>query len=421
MKRQVLSFLLALIMCLASFHVTALADEFIEDGSVDHGFVSEITIYKGGKCDIQIVLHSTLTGELISQAELEALQPYAVIRMMDGSEYRRDYFSSAEITLNLTEPGNYLFSVCKYEDGYESVEAMIEITEDFFTINDSSEYTVFSAEEIMNACVEMIVFVYDIEIEGFSADEAMNAKAMEVRGFIDANGFYNEEFLAELRTKLSAVENGRYLPIIALMEQGEAAGGAEISAQSMFTDVSEDEWYSIYVAMASDTGLLNGKSDGVFAPNDNMTVAEAITLAARMDLLMHDIYPQGYFETGSPWYQPYVDYAKENGLPWQYQDYNVKITREEFAHIFNAIHDNNKDIYKTIFGIIEINAVGDGAIPDVTMSSEYAADIYKLYRLGILGGSDAARNFFPEGNIKRSEVAAIICRLLGFEVQEFTL
>lgn len=420
MKRRFLSFLLALIMCLASFHVTALAD-IIEDVPIDHGFKSEIAIYTGGKCDIQIVLHSTLTGELLSQAELKALQPYAVIRLMDGSEYRRDYFSSAEMTLNLTEPGNYLFSVCKYEDGYESVEMMIEITEDLFTINDSSEYAVISAEECLNLCVNMIVSAYDIEIEGFSADEVMNMNAMEVKGFIDANGFYNEEFLAELRTKLSAVENGRYLPIITLMEQDEAAGGAEISAQPMFADVPEDEWYSIYVAMASDTGLLNGKSEGVFAPNDNMTIAEAITLAARMDLLTHDIFPQGYFEIGSPWYQPYVDYAKENGLPWQYTDYNVKITREEFAHIFNAIHDNNKDIFETSFGIVEINAVGDGSIPDVPLSSEYAADIYKLYRLGILGGSDAARNFFPESNIKRSEVAAIICRLLGFEVQEFTL
>ncbi len=426
MKRRFLYFLLALIMCLASFHVTVLADEFIEEGTVDYGFVSEIAINTGGKCDIQIVLYSTLTGELLSQAELELLQPYAVIRMMDGSEYRRDYFSSAEMTISLTEPGNYLFNVCKYEDGYESIEAMIEIVEDFFIIDSSPGYAVDSAEEIMNQCLEMIISIYDIEFENISAEKAMQMKAMEVRGFIDSNGFYNEEFLTELRAKLSAVENGKYLPLLTFMEQSETAlqvepGDAEVSALPVFTDVPEDEWYSIYVAIASDTGLLKGKGDAIFAPNDNMTVAEAITLAARMDIILHDTDPQDYFETGSPWYQPYVDYAKENGLPWQYPDYNVKITREEFAHIFSTIHNNNKDILEAVFGIIEINAVSDGSIPDVLMSSEYAADIYRLYRLGILGGSDAARNFFPDSNIRRSEVAAIICRLLGFEIQEFTL
>lgn len=424
MRNRFLAFVLVLIMCLASVQVTVLADDFVAEGTSDHGFVSEISLYTGGKCDIHILLYSTLTGEPLSQAELEGLQPYAVIRRMDESEYMREYFSSYEMMLSVPEPGNYLFSICIYEDNLEIKEAMISITEDFFDLQ-SSEYT-YSAEEIKSMCKEMIFSVHNLEFEGFSAEESMKMSAREVRGFLESLGFYNEEFLAALRTELSTVENGKYLPFLSLVEQSAAdiqenPNYDETFVVPMFTDVSEDEWYFIYIAIASDSGLLKGKSDGIFAPNDNMTVAEAITLASRMNVFLHDNNPQDYFESGSPWYQPYVDYARESGLPWQYSDYNTKITRKEFAHIFNSIHEINNNILKETFGIIEINAVSDGAVPDVPINSEYAADIYKLYRLGIIGGSNSAREFFPDSNIKRSEVAAIICRLLGFEIQEFTL
>lgn len=45
------------------------------------------------------------------------------------------------------------------------------------------------------------------------------------------------------------------------------------------------------------------------------------------------------------------------------------------------------------------------------MTSQYAAEIYTFYRAGILSGSDSAGTFYPESNIRRSEVAAILVRL----------
>ena len=66
-----------------------------------------------------------------------------------------------------------------------------------------------------------------------------------------------------------------------------------------------------------------------------------------------------------------------------------------------------------------LNDVPDGSIPDVPMTHEYADDIYTLYRLGVLSGSDSERSFLPDSNIKRSEVAAILCRLGGTGRVEF--
>ena len=59
-----------------------------------------------------------------------------------------------------------------------------------------------------------------------------------------------------------------------------------------------------------------------------------------------------------------------------------------------------------------INIVPNGAIPDVPMTHPQAAAIYKLYRAGILQGVDAAHNCNPGSYIKRSEVAAILTRMM---------
>ena len=49
-----------------------------------------------------------------------------------------------------------------------------------------------------------------------------------------------------------------------------------------FKDVSASEWYYNDVKLAYEAGLINGKSNDVFAPNDNLTYAEAAKLAACM-------------------------------------------------------------------------------------------------------------------------------------------
>jgi hypothetical protein len=46
------------------------------------------------------------------------------------------------------------------------------------------------------------------------------------------------------------------------------------------------------------------------------------------------------------------------------------------------------------------------------MSHAQAGAIYKLYRAGIVQGVDAAHNCNPSANIKRSEVAAILIRMM---------
>lgn len=171
-----------------------------------------------------------------------------------------------------------------------------------------------------------------------------------------------------------------------------------------FDDVKKEAWYYDSVQSAAKLGLMNG-SGSMFYPNDNLSYAEAIVLASRINAYYKGLDGNKIFPTGSqPWYRSYLDYAERNGIPSIYSDYDEKITREEFVHILYAALPESE--YEAI------NTVEDGSIPDVSMKHEYAEEIYSLYKAGIITGSDD-KSFNPNSHIKRSEVAAILCRMMG--------
>ena len=64
----------------------------------------------------------------------------------------------------------------------------------------------------------------------------------------------------------------------------------------------------------------------------------------------------------------------------------------------------------------EINKIADNSIPDVPVTMGVWDDgIYLFYRAGILQGSTVKgveHMFLPNDNIKRSEVAAILSRMM---------
>lgn len=213
------------------------------------------------------------------------------------------------------------------------------------------------------------------------------------------------------------------------------------AADTYFTDVPESSWYAPYVETACASGLMNGVGGTSFAPDGNLTVAEAVTLAARLHNTFHG---NGVdLENGEPWYQPYVDYAAKNGVldPGRSYSYDSNITRGDFALLISSALPDS--------ALPAINDVPSGAIPGVSSGSPMddarnalidagvvkpedsymillmsaalsgqgtddaaGAAVYRLYRAGILTGNDAYGTFAPYTNIQRSEVAAIISRVI---------
>ncbi|MBR3870002.1 MAG: S-layer homology domain-containing protein [Clostridia bacterium] len=169
-----------------------------------------------------------------------------------------------------------------------------------------------------------------------------------------------------------------------------------------FVDVPENAWYHDEVMKAVDTGIINGKTTTEFKPDDFLTYAEAVKLAACMNQVY--LYGKVTLTNGTPWYQTYVDYCKENNIISKEYNYGENATRAGYMEIFaNALPD---EAFK------DINNIPDGSILDVKNNSPYAIYVYKLYRAGIVSGADADHNCKPDNSIKRSEVAAIISRMM---------
>ena len=167
-----------------------------------------------------------------------------------------------------------------------------------------------------------------------------------------------------------------------------------------FADVAENFWGAPNIAKAYELGLMKGEGASSFAPNGTVTVAQTLTMAARL----HSICTTGKesFIQSGVWYQTYVDYCKENGiLKRDFDDYNAPIKRCDFA-----------DIMAAALPAAALSAINDiGEIPDVGKADPYAGAVYTLYRAGILTGNDAAGTFGPETSINRAAAAAIVTRM----------
>ena len=170
-----------------------------------------------------------------------------------------------------------------------------------------------------------------------------------------------------------------------------------------FTDVAPDSWYYPGVSTAYELGLIRGVSEDQFDAYRSMTLAEVLTIVCRL----HSIYYTGSAFTptfSNPWYIPYFEYAVENGIIANVSvDLTRPATRAEFAALFSrALPDE---------ALTPINLVEEGAIPDVPTNAMYAPEIYRLYRAGIVIGSDQSGSFRPDSTISRAEAATIVTRV----------
>lgn len=168
-----------------------------------------------------------------------------------------------------------------------------------------------------------------------------------------------------------------------------------------FKDMPND-WSADGIRSTYELGLMKGTSANTFNPKGGVTLAETVAMASRL----HRIYHHGSDDLvqGTPWYEVYVNYAKKNGILTQnYANYNAAATRAQFASILaHALPPS---------ALTQINDVKDGAIPDVSASRTNAAEIYLLYRAGVLTGSDEKLSFKPSTGISRAEAATIITRM----------
>lgn len=175
-----------------------------------------------------------------------------------------------------------------------------------------------------------------------------------------------------------------------------------------FTDVAEGDWFAPFVIPAANAGWFSGNPDGSFGPNQSLTVAQVVVLAARLHSAhTNDEIPAA--AEGEAWYMPYYNYCLEKGIFAAEDGYLEKMddaaTRFEMA----AIWDKAAYPPRVTGGV---NEVADGFIPDLAEGDEYGEIIYRWYRSGVLTG-DAQYRFNGESSITRAEASVIICHLIA--------
>lgn len=177
-----------------------------------------------------------------------------------------------------------------------------------------------------------------------------------------------------------------------------------------FSDITENSWYYPYVQTAYGFGVINGKSESIFDPNAGLTCAEAAKIAAVIHSKNHsDGETTDFLPTGSNWYDVYVNYCYDNAILEDYIvfDWNQNATRAQMAYLFSRC--NTDDYYP--------NDVPLTDIPDVHDTTPFAYEILDLYNKGIATGSDEYMNYYPDSQIKRSEAAALVSRILCCEMR----
>ncbi len=187
----------------------------------------------------------------------------------------------------------------------------------------------------------------------------------------------------------------------------------------IFLDVGikNSAWYDENVKTVYQLGLMQGDA-GYFRPQGELTLAQAIAMAARL----HNIYNggSGKFSEGPVWYSVYINYAVKNGIikasdfgaDTKGSDaYGRNATRGEMAYIFASAMPSD--------ALPRINSIK--SIPDVYSTTRYRDQIFRLYEAGILEGSNGHR-FYPYNYVTRAEAAATISRMADKDLRlEFTI
>ncbi len=185
-----------------------------------------------------------------------------------------------------------------------------------------------------------------------------------------------------------------------------------------FSDVSPRDWFVVWVDIAYNVGLTSGVGGNRYAPEQTLTVAEVLKLAATMESRYKDDSFHTSSSTGPYWYSGAVNYCLASGIiqsgTFSQKDYLRPATRREIAQIFAATSQAKH--MKNINDLSRIKV----SVPDVKPGDPGADAIYSLYAKGVLTGVDSKLTFNPKGTVTRAEAAAIVARMARAE-QRLTL
>ena len=176
-----------------------------------------------------------------------------------------------------------------------------------------------------------------------------------------------------------------------------------------FTDVKGADWFYNYVESTYWTGLMTGKTESTFAPNEKLARAQFALILYRMEGSPEVNTDKAAFaDAGADWYKDAVIWASQNGIITGYSDTGLfgpadPITREQMATI---MYRYTKYKQWPVDQTTELSAY-----PDASKVSSFAQNsVAWAVANGIISGNNG--NLDPQGSAVRAQAATIITRFI---------
>ncbi len=173
-----------------------------------------------------------------------------------------------------------------------------------------------------------------------------------------------------------------------------------------FTDIGGVEWAHEAITDMKNKGIIAGRGDGSFAPNDKVTREEFVKmLSVALGLSSVDTVSQFSDMTGDEWFAPYVYAAHASGIVNGIGDafgVGADITRQEMAVLCHRAIGYKGATLETVRGDMPFT----DEIPDYAKEAVAA-----LYGAGLVNGvSDTS--FAPAASASRAEAAKMLYEVL---------
>ena len=176
-----------------------------------------------------------------------------------------------------------------------------------------------------------------------------------------------------------------------------------------FDDIDEAPWAKDAINKLAGLGIVNGKSEKIFAPNDNVTREEFVSIIVRaFQLTKSDKEAEFSDVNKDAWYYKSVKTAFSSGIINGMGDgkfgIGQQITRQDMAVIISrAVEVSGLELY-TIYP--------DKTLNDLDLVSDYAKDaVGKMIKAGVINGNDAG-DFMLTSKATRAQAAQIIYNIL---------
>lgn len=177
--------------------------------------------------------------------------------------------------------------------------------------------------------------------------------------------------------------------------------------KTMFDDINGVAWAKKEIEYLAKKGILNGKSNRQFNPNDNITREEFVTIIVRAFGFKANGAVEYSDVPSDAWYYESVNAAYENGIASGFDGKfgtGEKITRQDMAVM----------LYRTASKLnIELGAKSEREISDKSNVSGYAYEaVDAMYKAEIINGMGEGR-FEPQSNATRAQAAKLIYDILN--------